>query len=556
MVVLGLSSLATTLQAQTSSAIPSLKTVAVPGPTQAQLAVYVRDKTAAIQLGKALFWDVKVGSDNQTACASCHFHAGADNRITDKLSSGIPGSAGSPGIGSAREPDLCAALSDAVGPSGIGFHRDGLNTRPAQPRNTPSVINAVYNLRNFWDGRATNVFHSADPSRLPAPNTFIWSNENGSLRQVPAAMPLSVLAPQRPGSPLSASEMTCNSRAFALLGRKLLPLQPLSDQQIDARDGVLGPMAAQRALKKQDTYQQLVQTAFQPVFWESQAKADLAAADTKNTGAKELDKKNDLPAHKMSQTEANFSLFFSLALQMYQATLVSDDSPFDRFAEGNTVFLSTQQKNGMVVFQGQGRCINCHGGAEFTNASLTQVSQVSRQRLQPMPLANAGNAVDGSGFYNIGVPPATDDVGVGTFKTPGLRNVELTGPYMHNGALSTLKQVVDFYNRGGDFAGENRASLAPDIVPLGLSETQKDDLVAFMLSLTDDRVKFRRAPFDHPSICLMNGDAEGAAAKLAAADPKDPSKAAKGPSPCIAAVGASGAATSLKPFLGLSLFAK
>lgn len=94
--------------------------------------------------------------------------------------------------------------------------------------------------------------------------------------------------------------MTCNSRAFALLGRKLLPLQPLSDQQIDAKDGVLGPMAAQRALKKQDTYQQLIQTAFQPVFWESQAKADLAAADTKNTGAMELDKKNDLPAHKVS----------------------------------------------------------------------------------------------------------------------------------------------------------------------------------------------------------------------------------------------------------------
>ena len=141
-------------------------------------------------------------------------------------------------------------------------------------------------------------------------------------------------------------------------------------------------------------------------------------------------------------------------------------------------------------------------------------------------------AVYDNGFYNIGVRPSTEDLGVGgtdpfgnplsesqmvreqktallgnnfdprlnpvvwaeqrlavngAFKTPGLRNVELTGPYMHNGGKSTLKQVLDFYDRGADFAVENFADLSPFIVPLGLTEGQKDNLVAFLLSLTDDR---------------------------------------------------------------------
>ena len=140
----------------------------------------------------------------------------------------------------------------------------------------------------------------------------------------------------------------------------------------------------------------------------------------------------------------------------------------------------------------------------------------------------------------------------GAFKTPGLRNIELTGPYMHNGGKSTLKQVVDFYDRGGDFAIANRDNLAPDIQPLGLSETQKDDLVAFLLSLTDDRVRNKKAPFDHPSICVPMGHAQDAAGKLVAMGPTDPLKAAEVSFQCIAANGASGASQPLRPFMGLA----
>ena len=101
---------------------------------------------------------------------------------------------------------------------------------------------------------------------------------------------------------------------------------------------------------------------------------------------------------------------------------------------------------------------------------------------------------------NCHTPPPPDFRAAvnGAFKTPGLRNVELTGPYMHNGGMATLEQVVEFYNRGGNF--EN-PELDPDIEPLGLTGQEKSDLVAFMKSLTDLRVRFSaravRPPDDH-----------------------------------------------------------
>ena len=76
---------------------------------------------------------------------------------------------------------------------------------------------------------------------------------------------------------------------------------------------------------------------------------------------------------------------------------------------------------------------------------------------------------------------------------------------MHSGGQGTLLQVVEFYNRGGDFADENIDHLDADIQPLGLSNSEKLALVEFMLSLTDERVRHRRAPFDHPQLFIPNG---------------------------------------------------
>ena len=95
----------------------------------------------------------------------------------------------------------------------------------------------------------------------------------------------------------------------------------------------------------------------------------------------------------------------------------------------------------------------------------------------------------------------------GAFKTPSLRNVELTGPYMHNGRLQTLFDVLEFYDRGGDLPAdfEHNPDKHPAMVKLNLEPGDKLAIVFFLMCLTDERVKSEKGPFDHPSIRLANG---------------------------------------------------
>src|SRR5262249_49316100 len=94
----------------------------------------------------------------------------------------------------------------------------------------------------------------------------------------------------------------------------------------------------------------------------------------------------------------------------------------------------------------------------------------------------------------------------GSFKTPTLRNVELTGPYMHNGGMATLEEVVEFYSRGTDFGDVNFRDKDIDVPGVSdMTEQDKANLVAFLKSLTDPRVRFERAPFDHPELPLKAG---------------------------------------------------
>jgi len=110
-----------------------------------------------------------------------------------------------------------------------------------------------------------------------------------------------------------------------------------------------------------------------------------------------------------------------------------------------------------------------------------------------------------AGTYNEDVGPQDTIAVTGAFKTPGLRNVELTAPYFHNGGAATLEQVVAFYNRGGDFAQQSPDTVRSFMRPLGLSTDEQTALVAFLKSLTDERVRFEKAPFDHPQIFVPNG---------------------------------------------------
>ena len=242
-------------------------------------------------------------------------------------------------------------------------------------------------------------------------------------------------------------------------------LYPLADQYVDKYDGVLGAYSKYPAKGITGTYGNMVRAAFHDKFTSDYL----------------------LPnGSGFTQIEQNLSLFWGLSIMLYESTLIPDQSPFDKWASGKGT-LTAQQLLGQEVFKGQGRCEQCHGGAEFTNASV--------------------NRGGGRAFANIAVRPDMEDGGrqpenQSKFKTPTLRNAELSGPYFHNGGYLTLRQVVDFYDRGGNFPGKNVDS---QIRPLGLTNAEKDALVAFLLALTDERVRCEKAPFDHPSITIPLG---------------------------------------------------
>jgi cytochrome c peroxidase len=153
------------------------------------------------------------------------------------------------------------------------------------------------------------------------------------------------------------------------------------------------------------------------------------------------------------------------ALAAFQRTVVSRDSPFDRWIAGDSGALTPAQQRGFQVFTDpkKANCAACHSGANFTD----------------------------NGFHNIGLRAgAKPDPGrfavrkvaamQGAFKTPTLRDIALTAPYFRDGSAATLREVIDFYDRGGD----DRSNLSPEIRPLHLSEQDKRDLEAFMRALT------------------------------------------------------------------------
>lgn len=151
------------------------------------------------------------------------------------------------------------------------------------------------------------------------------------------------------------------------------------------------------------------------------------------------------------------------ALATYQRTIVSDfDAPFDRWLKGDQNAMSQSAQNGFKLFDGKARCSVCHSGPNFTDGS----------------------------FHNIGLNNG-DDVGryefvkvvalKGAFKTPTLRNVVNTAPYMHNGELKTMEAVIDHYIDGGN----GKANLSPDMKPVKLTRQEKVDLIEFLNALSE-----------------------------------------------------------------------
>ncbi|MGI9510925.1 MAG: cytochrome-c peroxidase [Geminicoccaceae bacterium] len=691
-------------------------------PLPPDLDRFVRDRKAATVLGKALFFDMALGSDGVQACASCHFHAGADNRIKNQLSPallsvleqrqgdviGFSRAAEDPdgifqlggpnytlrredfpfvrdiGVGAnvvkrngqvrpapgnsnetASSQGVFLTLFQDVIPGGLVdqglpqsdpvFNVDGLTTRRVEPRNTPTTVNAVFNFANFWDGRANHRFNGVNPFGPQDLDARIFVVENGQIVPKQIALENGSLASQAVGPPLSHFEMSFgngddNARSFPELGRKLLSRRPLAEQAIARDDSLLGWLRHGSGHGLKTSYQELIEKAFTTDLWDSSQWIELPDRSLMKTGVHGVGGELGSASYAgpsayprsagdaFTLTETNFALFYGLAVMLYEATLVADASPFDRWMETGkfTKAFGKDELDGLNVFVGEGKCVNCHGGPEFTNASVRN-AQRGQNVIEPMPMGDQRPALYDNGFYNIGVTPTVEDIGRGSndpwrrplafsrqfafealeieeipfpiegnpirnlesretdqcrgyptlvfveeeeslpvccdndgdglcsvgdrlliervavdgaFKTSSLRNVELTGPYMHNGAFATLREVVEFYDRGGNFCRFNCEDLDPDIQVLGLTDDQKHDLVKFLLALSDPRVQISAAPFDHPALTVPNGHPGDE--QQVEANPMTPIQA-KDNLLAIGAVGAKGGAP-IGPFLDADPF--
>jgi cytochrome c peroxidase len=360
-------------------------------------------------LGKALFYDEQLSTDNTVSCATCHWHP-----------------AGGAEPNPARHPGFDALFNtedDVLGSAGV-IAQDEQGDYRAHPvfglepqvtrRAAPSVINAAFAPELFWDTRAGAVF--ADPV---SGDTVI-----------PAG---AALESQAVDPPLDSAEMAHHGRDWPDITGKLAHARPM------ALASDLPPDIAAAILDAR-TYPELFRRAF---------------GDNAITPAR-----------------------IAMALATYQRTLISDQSPWDDWNNGDSAAMTDAQIRGFDAFL-IGSCVQCHPPTQFTN-------HFSR---------------------NIGLRPVEEDMGLaevtgnefdaGRFKTPGLRNGGLKESFMHHGAIATMEEVVDFYVVGKKFP-EN---LDPAVTDIQLTEQERADLTDFMLNaLTDARVVGRVHPFDVPTL--------------------------------------------------------
>ena len=316
-----------------------------------------------IVLGQKLFFDSRLSADGTVACASCH------------------------------NPER--AFTDGK-PTSTGIHG-----RLGQ-RNAPTILNALYNKTQFWDGRAKTL---EDQAALPIVNSIEMGQPNLN--------------------------------------------------------------AAVARIATVDEYKQ----AFSRVFGRPIGSADLLRA-----------------------------------IASYERALVSFNSPFDRFIAGDKNAIDAAAQRGWDLFNTRARCNKCHALTEtkrdvtlFTDNDFHDIGigiirhNVVALARQAEQLVNSGDAAaidraalqtDMSALGRFLVTKKESDIA--SFKTPGLRNLLMTGPYFHDGSQVTLWDVMDHYNKGD---GLQNPWLDEDIQPLALTEREIDDVVAFLASLTSDDYK-------------------------------------------------------------------
>jgi cytochrome c peroxidase len=212
------------------------------------------------------------------------------------------------------------------------------------------------------------------------------------------------------------------------------------------------------------------------VFWdgrasslEEQVAADKSMGQDQASWSTELFEAGYLPLFQKAfgQTDSAISLINIMkAIATYERTLISHDSPFDRFVSGDTTALDASQKHGLLLFSTKAKCSQCHNGPNFTDGGFHDIGvsgeDVGRFAKVPLPVLKF------------------------SFKTPGLRDVSKRAPYMHDGSVHTLEDVVAMYNAGGRTSDRKVSS---QITPLGLTTSEQKDLVNFLRAL-DGKINY------------------------------------------------------------------
>ncbi|MHB8248516.1 MAG: cytochrome-c peroxidase [Acidithiobacillus sp.] len=261
---------------------------------------------------------------------------------------------------------------------------------------------------------------------------------------------------------------------------------------------------------------------FHLLFWDGREPSLEAQAKDPMVNPVEMGLKNHEPVLKIVRTDPAYQAMFKqvfgvtgnqvtmqqvlMAIGSFERTVVSGDSPFDRYVYGgDKKAMSPAAVAGMSLFQNKGRCVDCHTmnttyatfmDNRFHNLGIG-ANELGTKKLQQLAMAFLANKehrknVDTSVLTNkdmseLGRFAVTGQLNdLGAFKTPTLRNVAVTGPYMHNGSLKSLMDVVNFYNNGGVVKKGEKANVfqSGGIRPLELTEKEKKELVAFLEALT------------------------------------------------------------------------
>ncbi len=434
---------------------------------------------AAIKLGKALFWDVQLGSGNggQYACASCHYQAGSDShplRIqSGQLPNGILGSLGVQGstfrgiacVDDVNAPGgLCAQPADdfvVVGELGI----TGRNAPPAVDSNS---------VHNFWDGRANFVFNGLDPSGEVRAGLYTPTG-------MKSVMILeSSQASQAVGPPNNGVEMAAEGRSFSDLGFKICHVVPLAEQT-----GDIATTLENEGLKVPGGYITLIQNAFGDGPLSEFVSADLAPGVFANV----CRTPGVVEQCQCTITEANFSLFFGLAVQAYEQTLASVPTE--------------QPTRAMVRAFEEMRCNKCHYEDGRSHAVTGDLGRRPFDVTGVAPLAVDPGATVAN--LNLLSPVPNDEAvpDVGSFKSSHLFNLPFTAPYFHDGSAANLQEMLDFYVRGGN---HDLPELSSQIRVLDASAAEQQLVLDMMELLTDSRIPAGTAPFNHPSLKLPLAD--------------------------------------------------